>query len=119
MASRKLDDLVPECRDKAILFLEKTKEEGYSVLIIGTLRTQAEQDALYAQGRTTPGDIVTWTHHSKHCEGKAFDVVLLVNGKINWHAPDYTPLGVIAEGIGLTWGARTTHGKDFDHFQIA
>jgi peptidoglycan L-alanyl-D-glutamate endopeptidase CwlK len=120
MASRKLDDLVQECRDKAILFLEKCKEANINVLIIGTLRTQAEQDALYAQGRTTPGRIVTWTKQSKHIEGKAFDAVLLVNGKIDWNGKDYTQMGEIAESVGLTWGGRWPDRKtDTDHFQIS
>jgi peptidoglycan L-alanyl-D-glutamate endopeptidase CwlK len=38
-------------------------------------RTQARQDWLYAQGRTRPGDIVTWTHNSDHSTGMAADIV--------------------------------------------
>ena len=34
-------------------------------------RTQAEQNALYAQGRTKRGNIVTWTKNSKHIGGNA------------------------------------------------
>lgn len=34
--------------------------------VIQARRTQAEQDALYAQGRTVPGPIVTWTRNSNH-----------------------------------------------------
>ncbi|WP_445147328.1 hypothetical protein [Dyella sp. Tek66A03] len=32
-------------------------------------RTHAEQDALYAQGRTKPGNVVTWTRNSRHIGG--------------------------------------------------
>ena len=38
-------------------------------------RTQDEQNKLYEQGRTTPGNIVTWTRNSKHIGGNAFDLV--------------------------------------------
>jgi peptidoglycan L-alanyl-D-glutamate endopeptidase CwlK len=34
--------------------------------VICGVRTQAEQNALYAQGRTKPGKIVTWTRNSNH-----------------------------------------------------
>lgn len=46
-----------------------------------TLRTEAEQNALYAQGRTTPGKIVTnaKAFESYHNYGLAVDIVLLVD----------------------------------------
>jgi peptidoglycan L-alanyl-D-glutamate endopeptidase CwlK len=51
-----------------------------------TLRTFAEQDALYAQGRTKPGAIVTNAKGglSYHNYGLAIDIVLLINGKASW-----------------------------------
>lgn len=53
------------------------------------LRTQAEQDALYAQGRTTPGKIVTNTRKSRHIGGFAVDVAAIVNGAISWDMKYY------------------------------
>lgn len=46
-----------------------------------TLRTFAEQDKLFAQGRTTPGKIVTRARggQSYHNYGLAIDIVLLVD----------------------------------------
>ncbi|MSU02711.1 M15 family metallopeptidase [Tissierella pigra] len=61
-----LDELSPKTRELAISFLEKCKENGLSVRITETYRTQARQDMLYKQGRTTSGSIVTWTRNSKH-----------------------------------------------------
>jgi peptidoglycan L-alanyl-D-glutamate endopeptidase CwlK len=48
-----------------------------------TLRTFAEQNALYAQGRTKPGKIVTNAKGglSYHNYGMAIDIVLIINGK--------------------------------------
>lgn len=40
----------------------------------GGKRSQAEQDALYAQGRTAPGPVVTWTRDSDHLRGVAIDL---------------------------------------------
>jgi peptidoglycan L-alanyl-D-glutamate endopeptidase CwlK len=48
-----------------------------------TLRTFAEQDALYAQGRTKPGPIVTKAQGglSLHNYGLAIDIALILDGK--------------------------------------
>lgn len=53
--------------------------------VIEGVRTQQRQEELYAQGRTKPGKIVTWTLNSKHIEGKAVDFVPFVNGAIPWN----------------------------------
>ncbi len=37
-------------------------------------RPQIKQNKLYAQGRTEPGEIVTWTLKSKHTRGYAVDL---------------------------------------------
>ena len=37
--------------------------------VLQSVRTQAEQADLYAQGRTKPGTVVTWTLRSKHIPG--------------------------------------------------
>jgi peptidoglycan L-alanyl-D-glutamate endopeptidase CwlK len=47
----------------------------------GGLRTVAFQKELYAQGRTKPGKIVTWTMNSPHILGHAVDYVVNVDGK--------------------------------------
>ena len=43
--------------------------------VLEGVRTLERQRELYAQGRTAPGKIVTWTMKSKHIEGKAVDLV--------------------------------------------
>jgi peptidoglycan L-alanyl-D-glutamate endopeptidase CwlK len=51
-----------------------------------TLRTFAEQNVLYAQGRTKPGKIVTNSRGglSYHNYGMAIDIVLIANGAASW-----------------------------------
>jgi hypothetical protein len=64
--SRSLDDLHPKAQPKIFELIARAAAAGIPLLIVSTGRTQAEQNELYAQGRTTPGAIVTWTLDSLH-----------------------------------------------------
>ena len=93
------------------------KENGIDFRVTSGYRSPEAQAKLYAQGRTTPGKIVTHLRHSKHNEGKAFDVVILKNGSPVWALNDYTKIGQLGKSIGLTWGGDWKM-KDCAHFQI-
>ena len=74
--------LHPQIREEvALIYKEIVKAlKGFAICRFAyTLRTFAEQDALYAQGRTKPGKIVTNAKGSQsyHCYGLAVDIVLL------------------------------------------
>ncbi len=56
----------------------------FDVIVTEGRRSRERQAELYAQGRTKPGKIVTWTLNSKHIDGKAVDVCPYVNKKIPW-----------------------------------
>ncbi len=74
---RSLDALAPEFRTKLERVIERMKQEfGEDVHVVETWRSQPRQDALYAQGRTQPGQTVTWTKHSNHTAGLAANVVI-------------------------------------------
>jgi peptidoglycan L-alanyl-D-glutamate endopeptidase CwlK len=111
MASRSVFDLHPVVRMKAEAFLTACDREGIDVLIYCTYRSGAEQDELYAQGRTKPGKICTnaragQSYHNWHC---AFDWVPLVGGKPQWNDKAlYLKAGVLAESVGLEWAGRWT-----------
>ncbi len=120
--SRALNDLSSKFRPLAVEFLARLVEEGVHVLIIDTLRTEAEQAANIAKG-------VSWTKNSKHladAEGKsnAFDICPLsvyeLDGpdKLQWDAghPVWKKIGAIGEGLGLRWGGRWQQ-KDMGHFE--
>jgi peptidoglycan L-alanyl-D-glutamate endopeptidase CwlK len=99
-----------------------------------TLRTFAEQDALYAQGRTAPGKIVTRAKggQSWHNYGMAIDIVLLVdtdgNGSYesaswdtttdfdNDNNPDWDEVVYVFGLYGWEWGGNWKF-KDTPHFQ--
>ena len=67
----------PRLQRIASAWMKACATEGITVAISETLRTAAEQDALYAQGRTKPGNIVTnakgSSYRSQHQWGIAFD----------------------------------------------
>ena len=55
-------------------------------MVVEGLRTKQRQEELYAQGRTKPGKIVTWTMKSKHIDGLAVDIAPCnKDGSINWN----------------------------------
>jgi hypothetical protein len=84
--------------------------DNYSIQIevVQGLRTFAEQDALYAKGRTAPGKIVTKAKggESNHNYGLAVDVCPYVAGKPDWVAKDsvWSEIGDAAKAVGLAWG---------------
>lgn len=121
MASRKISDLIPEMQPLFYKFKDAMDESGIDFIVTCTTRTQAEQDALYEQGRSRPGLVVTWTHKSKHIEGKAFDIVLMENGKPDWNIshPNWTKAVEIGRSVGLIAGGAWAKSKDFPHFEMA
>lgn len=55
-------------------------------MVVEGLRTKQRQEGLYAQGRTKPGKVVTWTMKSKHIDGLAVDIAPCnKDGSINWN----------------------------------
>ena len=119
--SRSLDDLAPPVKQRAQAFVEATKAKGIDLLVTSTYRDNVSQAALYAQGRTTPGAIVTkakpgQSWHNHRC---ALDVVALVNGKPVWSTTDpiWQKIGEIGKSCGLEWAGDWKDFKEFPHFQ--
>lgn len=122
MSNRRIEDLSPEMQAAYYPFAEEVKAEGIDILITCTRRSQLEQDALFEQGRTKPGLVVTWTHNSKHLTGDAIDFVVMVNGKPDWVMRYRNQWDKVVE-IGKKHGMTQVIGKDgrvkeFAHLQI-
>ncbi|MEG2338743.1 MAG: M15 family metallopeptidase [Clostridium sp.] len=118
--SRDLSALHPHVKALAEKFLAKCKAAGLDVIVTQTLRTVAEQNELYAQGRTKPGKIVTKAKggYSMHNYGLAFDIAIKVKGKIDWdNEALYAKAGAIGQAVGLEWGGSWKSFKDTPHFQ--
>jgi peptidoglycan L-alanyl-D-glutamate endopeptidase CwlK len=121
---RNIATLHPRAQEKAREFMQLTiplmKRYGLDVRIISGLRTFAEQDALYAQGRTAKGRIVTNARagYSNHNFGIAFDVGLFESKTYLGESPKYKELGQAGKSLGLVWGGDFKSIKDEPHFEI-
>lgn len=122
MASRSLSELTPDARELCMKWETACKKEGIDVLVYCTYRDGNEQNDLYAQGRTKPGNIVTNARagDSYHNWRRAWDAVPLVNGKAAWTDKSlYARMGSIAESMGIEWAGRWTGKlKETAHFQV-
>jgi phage tail protein X len=99
---------------------------GIGVLVTQGLRSWAEQEALYARGRTAPpigpGYIVTKARggQSFHNFGLAFDIVVLdAVGKADWDDshPAWRKAARLGKSVGLAWGGDWKGFKDRPHFE--
>jgi peptidoglycan L-alanyl-D-glutamate endopeptidase CwlK len=153
MSSREIRDLSPEMQVLYNRFLDRVRRDPWfqraSVTILLTFtctyRSESEQSRLYAQGRSTPGRIVTRAkagqskHNATTPQGKpaalAFDVVPLRSGKPIWGVagdgiddnPDddltddlevWQRVGAHGEAVGLKWAGRWTSFKEYPHFEV-
>ena len=105
-------------------------------MVLEGVRTKARQLELYAQGRTKPGPVVTWTKTSNHfvkADGHGLAVDLCPY-PVDWD--DLTKFDAIAAamfeaakrlGIAIRWGAdwdrdgkpRERGETDSPHFELA
>lgn len=118
--SRKIEDLDPYVGVLASRFIVACREQGIDVLITSTYRDNESQNALYAQGRTSPGSRVTNARggDSWHNYRLAFDFVPIVAGKAQWNDNKlFERCGEIAESVGLEWAGRWKSFKEMAHCQ--
>lgn len=119
ITEQRIKMLHPLVRTPARAFINKAAELGIKLRITAALRTFAQQNDLYAQGRTTPGKIVTNAEagESYHNYGLAIDVVPIVNGKADWNT-DWYRIAAIGKSFGFSWGGDWVSFKDKPHFQM-
>jgi peptidoglycan L-alanyl-D-glutamate endopeptidase CwlK len=112
--------LLPEVRPITRSHVQKAAASGITIKIISGLRTYKEQDALYAQGRTQPGAIVTNARggYSNHNFGIAFDVGVFEGNKYLPDSPKYKAVGVLGMDLGLEWGGSWKTIVDQPHFEL-
>ena len=132
MASTESQDLANKRSEKVITTLHrfvqpyaralyfKARGHGLTINIISGLRSYAEQDAMYAQGRAEPGNVVTNARggYSNHNFGIAFDVGLFERNKYLGESPMYKAVGALGEELGLEWGGNWRTIIDQPHFQL-
>jgi peptidoglycan L-alanyl-D-glutamate endopeptidase CwlK len=120
ISSRRVDDLHPRVARMCRALLAAAKAAGIDLIVTSTYRDHEAQDALYAQGRTRPGKVVTQVRggQSMHNYRLAFDVVPVRDGKAVWNDDAlWREVGKLGQGVGLEWGGAWRRFKDRPHFQ--
>lgn len=115
---RGVELLHPDLQVLANKLVGECKKAGIDIKITETFRTKQEQDDLYAQGRTKPGNKVTNVRYpwSNHNWGVAFDIC--INSKADaYNAAKLEKAGAIGRKLGLYWGGDWPSFKDRPHFE--
>ena len=88
-------------------------------------RNPAAQDALYEQGRTKPGEVVTYKRggESKHntVPAQALDVAFLLDsGQVSWSAQLLAKFAQLMKEASplVRWGGDWPKFKDWPHFEV-
>jgi len=144
--SRRIEDLDKRMIPKAKNFIEGLKNANIPFVVTSTLRTMAEQEALYAQGRVPLEKVnelrkkaklyllserensYTVTNcdgvkvKSNHQGGLAMDVVPMdERGNPIWPDkldPQWRRIAEVGEGVGLIWGGRWEKFPDLPHWEL-
>ena len=118
-SEKNIATLVPDAQVQAREFLKQVRAAGINARIIGGTRTFAEQDALFAQGRTVPGKVVTNARggFSNHNFGIAWDIGIFKGTSFLDESPQYDEAGQIGKDLGLEWGGEFSSIIDKPHFQ--
>ncbi len=113
--------LLPEVRPYARALVQRVRSVAdINIKLVSGLRTWAEQDALYAQGRTAAGPKVTNARggYSNHNFGIAFDIGVWEGQRYLPDSPKYKAVGALGMTLGLEWGGHWTTIVDQPHFQL-
>ena len=117
----------PTMREATQIAQHVAKTFNLNVSVISGHRSYTEQAALYAQGRTAPGNIVTYAKagSSNHNFATAIDFGIFANGKyLDAKEPGLTERvyraiwnNIEAEGLRVDWGGDWKRLKDTPHFE--
>lgn len=125
ISEQRLNEVFPVLCAKIQELAGMLEDEGIIIRVTQGLRTVEEQDALYAQGRTAPGKIVTNCKggNSYHNFGLAVDCVPSLPGNTyipDWNAqhPTWKRMEELAAELGLQVGASWRTFPDAPHFQL-
>lgn len=116
----------------AEVLIQRSYARGVAIVITQGMRSIAEQNELYAQGRTKKGPIVTHARggSSYHNYGLAIDFALLLpdGTRVSWDmkrdgdsdkTADWLEVVEEAKKLGFEWGGDWTSFKDYSHLQIS
>jgi peptidoglycan L-alanyl-D-glutamate endopeptidase CwlK len=132
---RSLEKLSKCHEDLKKIFIKAADNSPYKFVITSGYRSPEEQNLLYQQGRTKPGEIVTYKDgyekKSKHnnLPSDAVDVAIILDGKLNWDPKHYLKLAEhildVSDSLFLSkeiskqieCGAYWETFKDYPHYE--
>lgn len=127
-SEERLSEVIPVLQEKIHALANDLAAQNILIRVVQGLRNWDDQAKLYAQGRTTPGNIVTDAPpgHSMHEFGLAVDCEPSLNGVSGVYvqdgvagSPRYLAMRAIAEAEGLVSGSRWHHPVDWPHLQLS
>lgn len=120
----RLEPMAEDFRAAVLRVLSDMDAAGYPMMVTDGARTDERQAELFAQGRTTPGPIVTYadgvrnrSNHQLRGDGKAYavDCAFVVAREddpesftVTWDGP-WALYGQTAQNHGLSWGGLWHH----------
>ncbi|RAW16231.1 M15 family peptidase [Paenibacillus taichungensis] len=125
-----ITELHPVVAESEKLLVRKAARRGIEVVITHDFRSIDEQDALYNQGRSIAGNIVTNAKggESYHNYGLAIDFALRTpEGDVVWDMErddngngkaDWLEVVDLAKELGFTWGGDWANFPDYPHLQM-
>ena len=118
----RLAKLHPKVRAMAEQWISKLETAKREVLVTSGYRTKAEQDALYALGRTKSGKIVTNARggQSLHNYGVALDFCPCdAKGNCLWSdRKKFKEYAAVGKLCGFEWGGAWASFPDMPHLQF-
>ncbi|EDN3888370.1 M15 family metallopeptidase [Listeria monocytogenes] len=125
-ANRKLNvsGMNKSVADKTRNVIKKMAKKGIYLCVAQGYRSSAEQNTLYAQGRTKPGAVVTNAKggQSNHNYGVAVDLCLYTSDGKNviWESTTSRWKTVVSamKAEGFEWGGDWKSFKDYPHFEL-
>lgn len=126
-APTKLNPIVEKNKDNLI---DQATTIGIDVVITEKWRSTKQQNALFAQGRSKSGNVVTYAKggESYHNYGLAIDyAVRNEDGDVIWDTTydgnkngesDWFEIAKIAKDLGFEWGGDWIKFKDYSHLQM-
>lgn len=119
-SERNIATLLPQVQPLARALIESAAAISIAIKVISGTRTYEQQNALYEQGRSKPGRIVTNARggYSNHNFGIAFDIGVFEGGRYLDESPAYKAVGALGMKLGLEWGGNWKTIQDEPHFQL-
>ncbi len=119
ISEERLAEIMPALAALIHVLADRLVLENITIRVTQGLRTAAEQNALYDQGRTLPGRIVTNAqgYDSWHVLGCAVDVAPMDDGIPDWNPdhPAWARIVAVGESLGLQSGSAW---HDDPHFEL-